>query len=235
MRLDKYISDNTSLTRSLAGKVIKSGRVKVNNKKAKSGSEQVNPKEDHVLLDGESVQSQPQNRYFLMNKPQGVVCANSDGEHRLVFDLMSDELNVHKLHTVGRLDKDTTGLLLITDDGQWSHQITSPKHHQAKTYRAWLAEPLIPNAEQHVMEGIQLKDDIKPTLPAKLERITDTEVLLTIQEGRYHQVKRMFAAMGNRVVRLHREAIGPLSLEDDLAAGEYRALTNEEIEMLTSN
>jgi 16S rRNA pseudouridine516 synthase len=234
MRLDKYICDNTPLTRSLATKAIKSGRIKVNHKKAKSGSEKIQPDVDIVHFDGQPIQSQPQSRYFMMHKPQGVVCANIDGDHSLVFDLMNDELNVNKLHTVGRLDKDTSGLLLITDDGQWSHQITSPKHHQEKAYRAWLVEPLIPSAEQQVIDGILLKDEVKPTLPAKLERTSDTEVLLTISEGRYHQVKRMFAAMGNRVVRLHRESIGALTLDPRLSPGEYRALTEEEVTLMTS-
>lgn len=233
MRLDKYICDNTSLTRSLATKAIKSGRIKVNHKKAKSGSDKIQPDCDSVFFDGQVIQPQPHNRYYMMHKPEGVVCANSDGAHALVFDLMSQELNADKLHTVGRLDKDTTGLLLITDDGQWSHQITSPKHHQQKVYRAWLAEPLIKHAEQQVKQGILLKDELKPTLPAQLERISDTQVLLTINEGRYHQVKRMFAAMGNRVVKLHRHSIGGVTLDAQLAPGEYRMLSDDEVQALS--
>lgn len=233
MRLDKYICDNTSLTRSLATKAIKSGRIKVNHKKAKSGSDKIQPDCDSVFFDGQVIQPQPHNRYYMMHKPEGVVCANSDGAHALVFDLMFQELNADKLHTVGRLDKDTTGLLLITDDGQWSHQITSPKHHQQKVYRAWLAEPLIKHAEQQVEQGILLKDELKPTLPAQLERISDTQVLLTINEGRYHQVKRMFAAMGNRVVKLHRHSIGGVTLDAQLAPGEYRMLSDDEVQALS--
>ncbi|MGR6873577.1 pseudouridine synthase [Pseudomonas sp. HK3] len=229
MRLDKYICDNTTLTRSLATKAIKSGRIKVNGTKPKSGSQKIQLGVDHVLFDRQEVKPQPLTRYFMMNKPEGVVCANSDGDHGLVFDLMSSEINVNKLHTVGRLDKDTTGLLLVTDDGQWSHQITSPKHHKPKTYRTWLIAPLVDNAEQQVKDGILLKDEVKPTLPATLQRINDNEVLLTISEGRYHQVKRMFAALGNRVVRLHRESIGTLKLDSNLAPGEYRALTEAEV------
>lgn len=229
MRLDKYICDNSTLTRSLATKAIKSGRIKVNGSKAKSGSQKIQLNVDQIFFDGQLVESQPLTRYFMMNKPKGVVCANIDGDHALVFDLMSAEINVTKLHTVGRLDKDTTGLLLITDDGQWSHQITSPKHHQAKTYRAWLAEDLIVGAEQQVEAGIILKDEIKPTLPAQLKRITDSEVLITISEGRYHQVKRMFAALGNRVVSLHRESIGQVTLDASLAPGEYRELSDKEM------
>ena len=231
MRLDKFICDNTALTRSLASKAIKSGRIKVNQNKAKSGAQKIIPEDDLVHLDGQVIQPQPSQRYFMMNKPQGLVCANTDAEHALVFDLMTAETHVNKLHTVGRLDKDTTGLLLITDDGQWSHQITSPKHHQDKTYRAWLAEPLIANAEQQVQTGIVLKDESKPTLPAKLERVNDSEILLTISEGRYHQVKRMLAALGNRVVKLHRESIGPVILDQALEPGQYRALSEAEVSL----
>lgn len=233
MRLDKYICDNTSLTRSLATKAIKSGRIKVNGIKPKSGALKILPDSDQVVFDGHLIEAQPSTRYYMMNKPQGYVCANSDGEHPLVFDLMDKEINISRLHTVGRLDKDTTGLLLITDDGQWSHQITSPNHHQAKTYRAWLAEPLIEDAELKIEAGIVLKDDIKPTLPATMQRVSDTEVLLTISEGRYHQVKRMFAALGNRVIRLHRESIGQVTLDPLLAPRNYRMLTLDEVQSLS--
>lgn len=229
MRLDKFLSDYTPLTRSLAAKAIKAGRVQVNGSKAKSGSHKIQPQQDQVCLNGEVVEATAGARYFMMHKPQGMVCANSDGEHPLVFDLMRNEINVDRLHTVGRLDKDTTGLLLITDDGQWSHQITSPKHHFEKTYRAWLAEPLIDEAESRCEQGIELKDELKPTLPAQLKRITDTEVLITIHEGRYHQVKRMFAALGNRVTALHRESIGGVQLDAELKPGDYRLLSQDEV------
>lgn len=232
MRLDKFLSDHTQLTRSLATKAIKQGRVFVNGVKAKTGAAKLDLNTDEVKFDHEPIQTQSAFRYYMMHKPKGVICANQDGEHALVFDLMSNEINPQRLHTVGRLDKDTTGLLLITDDGQWSHVITSPKHHQAKTYRAWLAQPLIETAEARVQQGIVLNDDVKPTLPGILKRISDTEILLTINEGRYHQVKRMMGALGNRVVDLHREKIGAITLDESLKPGEYRPLTQTEIESL---
>src|SRR5690606_15494017 len=114
----------------------------------------------------------------------------------------------------------------------WSHFITSPKHHQSKTYRAWLAEPLAADAEQQFNAGILLKNEKQPTRPARLERISDTEVLITLEEGKYHQVKRMFAALGNHVEALHREKIGTLQLDEDLSEGEYRELTQTEINSL---
>lgn len=229
MRLDKYLCDHTDLTRSLATKAIRAGRVRVNQVKAKSGSQKIQSCDDVIHLDGQVIQALPEFRYFMLHKPKGFVCANEDSEHSLVFDLMTQESNVQKLHTVGRLDKDTTGLLLITDDGQWSHFITSPKHHQTKTYRVWLAEPLIENAEASVKQGIVLNDNVQPTLPGELKRISDTEVLLSINEGRYHQVKRMMAALGNRVVALHREQIGTIRLDENLLEGQYRALTEHEV------
>ena len=123
----------------------------------------------------------------------------------------------------------TTGLLLVTDDGQWSHRITSPRHECAKTYRAWLADPVEPAVVEQFAAGVQLRGERQLTRPAELQLVTPTEALLTIHEGKYHQVKRMFAAVGNKVIRLHREKVGVLSLGSELAPGEYRPLTADEI------
>ena len=151
-----------------------------------------------------------------------------DPEHPIVFTLLDEPL-VERLHTVGRLDLDTTGLLLLTDDGQWSHRISSPKHHVAKTYRVWTADPIPQSAIAQFAEGVMLRNEKNATLPAELEIVSETEALLTIHEGRYHQVKRMFAAIGNKVEKLHREQIGSFKLGADLAEGEYRYLTPEEV------
>jgi len=229
MRLDKYICECTDLSRSLATRALKNKHVQVNGQIVKSGSLHIEVGKDEVCLDEQPLILHTGFRYYMMHKPSGVVCANNDHDHPIVFDLLYNEPAMHKLHTVGRLDLDTTGLLLITDDGKWSHFITSPKHHLAKTYRVWLAEPLIAEAEQHFESGILLKNEKRPTLPATLERITDTEVLVTLEEGKYHQVKRMFAAIGNHVEGLHRERIGALQLDEDLGEGEYRELSEEEV------
>ena len=234
MRLDKFLADTTDLTRSLATKAVKNGRVLVNGSKPKSASLKVS-ESDVVTLDGEALTHQGGFRYILMNKPTGYVCTHRDSTHPLVFDLLEGIVNRMDLHTVGRLDMDTTGLLLITDDGQWSHHLTSPKHHQPKTYRVWLAEPLRDDAEAKLAKGILLEDDPEPTKPAELERVSDTEVLLTIHEGRYHQVKRMFAALGNHVEKLHREKMGCMDMDPNLAEGEYRPLTDEEVAALAAN
>ena len=142
--------------------------------------------------------------------------------------------HAERLHTVGRLDADTSGLLLITDDGHWSHQITSPRYQCTKVYRAEIATPLadIAAAKAACLQGIRLHGDKHPTLPAHLESIHPTCVRLSVQEGRYHQVKRMLAALGTQVVHLHREQIGHLVLDADLAPGQARALTPEEVQQL---
>ena len=232
MRLDKFLADTTELTRSLAGKAIRQKRVFVNGEQASSGAQQIS-EQDHISLDGETLKLQTGFRYLLLNKPQGYVCANSDSLHPLVFDLLKNKNNKKELHTVGRLDIDTTGLLLITDDGQFSHKLTSPKHKVEKTYRATLAEPLRADAEILLAQGILLDDEDKPTLPAQLIRLSATEVKIIICEGRYHQVKRMFAALGNAVIKLHREQFGALNLNDlNLIEGQYRELTPAELALL---
>jgi 16S rRNA pseudouridine516 synthase len=228
MRLDKFLCETQGVSRSIAGNMVKKGRVFINQKRATSPSLKIKPNEDNITLDSKDINAVTGFRYFMMYKPEGVVCANQDSEHSIVFDLMQTTINLQTLHTVGRLDIDTTGLLFITDDGQWSHALTSPKHQHDKTYRAWLAEPLIDDAEARCREGIMLNNENHSTKPAKLQRVTNTEVLLTISEGRYHQVKRMFAALGNRVIKLHRENISGVQLDENLKLGEYRELTTEE-------
>lgn len=228
MRLDKFVCDCTGLTRSQAGKLIRQGEIQLNGTVCKQPAQQIK-ETDLVLLDDEPLQLTGP-RYILLHKPAGYVCSTDDPDHNTVFVLL-DEPNGDKLHTVGRLDLDTTGLLLITDDGQWSHKISSPKHECAKTYRAWLADPVEDSAIALFAEGVMLRGEKTPTKPAQLEIISPTECLLTIHEGRYHQVKRMFAALGNKVVQLHRERVGPLTLDASLAEGEYRHLTAEEVSL----
>ena len=228
MRLDKFICDCTGLTRSQAGKLIRQGLVLVDQQLCKQPATQLKP-EQQVELEGEALQLTGP-RYFVMHKPAGYVCSTDDPDHNTVFVLM-DEPRLDKLHTVGRLDLDTTGLLLITDDGQWSHKISSPKHECAKTYRAWLADPVDESAIQLFAQGVMLRGEKHPTKAAELEIIHPQECLLTIHEGRYHQVKRMFAAIGNKVEKLHREKIGDFVLDvNTLAEGEYRHLTPAEAE-----
>lgn len=226
MRLDKFVCDCTGLTRSQAGKLIRQGEILLNGVLCKQPAQQIKDS-DVVLLDDELLQLTGP-RYILLHKPTGYVCSTDDPDHNTVFVLL-EEPNTDKLHTVGRLDLDTTGLLLITDDGQWSHKISSPKHHCAKTYRAWLADPVEDSAIALFAEGVMLRGEKDLTKPAQLEIVSPTECLLTIHEGRYHQVKRMFAAIGNKVIRLHRERVGSLALDESLAEGEYRFLSADEV------
>lgn len=230
MRLDKFICDCTGLTRTQAGKSIRQGLVSINGELVKQAARQVSVT-DQVELDGEPLQLIGP-RYIMLHKPAGYVCANDDPEHPIVFTLLDEPL-VERLHTVGRLDLDTTGLLLLTDDGQWSHRLTSPKHHVAKTYRVWTADPIPADAIAQFAAGVMLRGEKELTKPAQLELVATHEALLTIHEGRYHQVKRMFAAIGNKVERLHRERIGALQLPADLAEGEYRSLSERELQTLS--
>ncbi len=227
MRLDKFISRQLGVSRAIAGRELRAQRVTVDGNVVRDGAFKLQP-EHQVAFDGNPLVQQSGPRYFMLNKPQGYVCATEDPDHPTILYFL-DEPVAHELHAAGRLDIDTTGLVLMTDDGQWSHRITSPRHHCDKTYRVQLESPLAEDIAHQFAEGVQLNGEKAPTRPAQLEVITPTEVLLTISEGRYHQVKRMFAAVGNHVVALHRERIGAITLDPDLAPGEYRPLTAEEI------
>lgn len=226
MRLDKAVSQVTDLSRSDVKKATKAERITVNDETVTNPAAKIGDA-DTICLDGEPL-AQPGPRYIMLHKPLGHVSASRDSEHPTVLDLI-DEPNKHKLHVAGRLDIDTTGLVLLTDDGQWSHRITSPRHHCDKTYYAYLAERISDNAAEKFAKGIWLDNEKKRTRPAKLEILYANEVRVTINEGRYHQVKRMFAALGNRVLELHRERIGDIQLDEELEPGDYRFLTGEEI------
>ena len=167
-------------------------------------------------------------RYLMLHKPTGYVCANSHSEYPVVVDLIRLP-RWQELQIVGRLDLDTTGLVLLTDDGQWNHRITSPRSECTKIYRVATANPIAQETVEFFAAGVQLHGEKALTRPAQLELISSHEARLQIHEGKYHQVKRMFAAAGNLVVGLHRESIGDIQLDPALAPGEYRALTEDEI------
>jgi len=226
LRLDFYLSHVTELARKAAKIAAAKGRVTVNGDVVKKANYTVQ-ESDQICLDSELL-AWPSEGYYLLNKPAGYVCANQDPEHPIVLDLLPPHLG-QQLNIVGRLDKDTTGLLLLTTDGQWLHRITSPRHVCDKRYRVHLAAPILDEAIQQLENGVLLNGESQLTKPAKVERIASDAIYLTIQEGKYHQVKRMLAAVGNRVAELHRDQIGPLQLDEALAAGEYRALTSDEV------
>ncbi|WED22966.1 16S rRNA pseudouridine(516) synthase RsuA [Vibrio sp. JC009] len=227
MRLDKFLCDALGATRKEATKIIKSGDVTVNGVMQKSGAFKVTEDCTVEWQDREIAMQGP--RYIMLFKPEGFVCSHEDGFNHTAFVLL-DEVKMENLHFAGRLDVDTTGLVLITDDGKWSHRITSPKHKCEKTYRVWLADPVQDDYQEKFATGIELRNERELTLPAELEVLDEKEVLLTITEGKYHQVKRMFAALGNKVEALHRERIGAIELDEELEPGEYRYLTEEEID-----
>lgn len=229
MRLDKYIADVSELTRSQVKKAIKNGDVRVNDTVASTPTLKVT-EDDTVYLYDEELRS-PEPRYFMLNKPQGYVCAAKDRQHMTVMELI-EEPNKERLHIAGRLDIDTTGLVLISDDGKWTHRVTSPAHHCKKTYYVETRDPLPDHLEESFEKGIWLAKEKIRTKPAKVERVHEQALYLTITEGKFHQVKRMFHAVDNEVELLHRQQVAGIVLDNDLEEGEYRELTTDEIHSL---
>ena len=229
MRLDYYLAHAANLSRKEAKIAIAKGRVLVNGESKLKANTSVTDSCD-VILDKKSLSFQ-QNRYYMMHKPEGVVCALQDDEHSVVLDLLPNEIK-KELKVVGRLDKDTTGLLLLTTDGQWLHKITSPKHDCPKTYLVDLANKIEQDAVNALEQGVLLNGEIDLTKPAKVVVHSDKQISLTISEGKYHQVKRMLAAVGNKVEALHRSQIGALVLPEALPLGEFQELSQEQAALL---
>ena len=233
MRLDRYLSNSTGISRSEIKKLIRQQAVTVNGHVAQNGSQQVKA-EDAIRLDSEVIDT-PEPRYFMFYKPGGVVSATRDSEHTTAIDYF-DEPHAENLQIAGRLDVDATGLLLVTDDGQWNHRVTAPRQNCYKTYEVELVEAVNADTQntwkKKFAQGIWLDNEKRRTLPAKVSFHDSHCLKLMISEGKYHQVKRMCAAMGNRVETLHRSAIGDVVLDSSLAPGEYRALTAEEVSSL---
>lgn len=227
MRLDKYISHATGLPRDHVKRVIRNKRVTVNGTMIKSAAAQV-AEADAICLENELL-TLPRPRYLMLHKPAGYVCATEDGEHPIVLDLLQDT-DLEGLSIAGRLDIDTTGLVLLSDDGQWLHRVTSPRHLYSKVYHAVLHEPVGEDTITAFAAGMLLRGEDKETAPARCIPLPDNGAEVTLQEGRYHQVKRMFAACGNHVIALHRVRIGAVVLDDTLAEGASRELTQEEME-----
>ncbi|RBW49098.1 pseudouridine synthase [Marinobacter sp. F3R11] len=226
MRLDQFIATSSPLSRKEARRAIHAGKAEVNGDIWKDTGKHV-PAGARVLLEGEALTPKGE-RYLMLNKPSGVVSATRDSEHPTALDLLPGEL-ARDLHIAGRLDADTTGLLLLTTDGQWSHRVTSPKVNCPKTYRASLSSALSESAIEALRTGVTLRNDPVPTKPAQVNILKPDLIELTITEGRYHQVKRMLAAVGSHVETLHRHSIGDIILDPALEPGAYRELTKQEI------
>jgi 16S rRNA pseudouridine516 synthase len=226
LRLDKYISNATDLSRTDAKRLIKSAVVTIDDVIANNPARKI-AADEVVAIEGSAIKG-AQNRYFMMNKPAGVVSVTKDHNSPTAIALMYEHRN-DELQIAGRLDIDTTGLLLITDDGKWNHRLTSPRSDCAKIYTVGLAEPIGTDYEKKLAAGVLLDGEKHRCLPASMEQIDDYHLTLRIAEGKYHQVKRMFAALGNHVVSLHRFQVGDIVLDTDLEPGDYRPLTDLEV------
>ncbi len=235
MRLDKFLVACAIGSRTEVKNFLKTGRVTVNGKKEKSAKLQIDEGTDEIHFDGEKLDYE-EFVYYMMNKPQGVISATEDPKHKTVLDLMDDYARAKEVFPVGRLDIDTHGLLLLTNDGKLAHALLSPKRHVDKTYLVQ-AKGIMTDADVETFsQGIPLKDFT--CQPAKLELVSiDTEkdqslVRVTIAEGKFHQVKRMVAYCGKEVVDLQRLTMGTLTLDEELKRGEWRRLSKEELEGL---
>lgn len=229
MRLDKFLCDQNIGTRSQVKDYIKKGLVSVNGLTAKKPDVKVNEDTDTVVFQGRELHYRKYT-YYMLNKPKGVVSATNDNTAPTVISLLAVP-EQKSLFPVGRLDKDTTGLLLLTNDGALAHDLLSPKKHVDKTYLVKTKNKLSASDLQRLENGLDIGDE-KPTAPAKAEISKNGDLLLTIHEGRFHQVKRMLQAIENQVLELERIRFGPVSLDTTLSRGEYRLLTDAEITAL---
>ncbi|CAM4234379.1 16S rRNA pseudouridine516 synthase [Paenibacillus endophyticus] len=241
IRVDKLLAHMGLGTRSEIKRAVKLGMVAVDGRIVKDSGLIVDPDAAEVTYDGTPVIYRDV-VYFMLNKPQGVISATEDGRERTVIDLLEPQDRLRDPFPVGRLDKDTVGLLLLTNDGQLAHELLSPRKHVEKTYEALVLGEVGEDDKQAFNAGVTL-DDGYETMPAKLridryEQREDgmySEISLTIMEGKFHQVKRMFEAVGKQVVYLKRVSMGPLLLDDSLPEGSYRELTEEEVDLLRSH
>ncbi|MBQ4572766.1 MAG: rRNA pseudouridine synthase [Clostridia bacterium] len=232
-RLDKILASQGTLSRKEVKEMIRKGRIQLNGTVIKDSSVKVDENKDSVTVDGTEI-TLKRHIYIMLNKPQGVVSASDSDKDETVVDLVPDELYRKGLFPAGRLDKDTTGFVLITDDGDFAHRILSPKNHIFKTYIAGLQHELSDDDIKSLENGITLGDGTV-LKEAKVQVIEGDKpyVRIMICEGKYHQVKRMFAATGNKVVSLHRVRMGKLELDNTLKPGECREITPEELKLVT--
>ena len=231
MRLDKFIADAGIGSRKEIKQALKGGLVCVGGIPEKNAARHINPETDIISFAGQTVEYKPF-VYLMLNKPADTVSATNDNRDATVISLVPEQYAHYELFPVGRLDKDTEGLLIITNDGVLSHNLLSPKKHVNKRYYARLDGAVAEGDKEKFASGIQLDDGYK-TLPAVLDaEIGSNEAFVTIQEGKFHQVKRMFADTGKHVTYLKRVSFGPLSLDESLGLGEMRELTDEELALL---
>lgn len=234
MRLDKFLSECGICSRSESKIFIKKGMITVNGKKAAKGEEKIDPNNDEIMFKGQKI-IYAEFEYYMLNKPAGVVSATDDKNDKTVIDLVPKP-HAKDIFPVGRLDKDTEGLLIITNDGETAHRLLSPKKHVDKTYFVRTSGGEIGTEEVEKLEnGVDIGEE-KLTLPAEIEILKNGEIsesLLTIREGKFHQVKRMFKAVGREVIYLKRISMGNIKLDESLEKGECRKLSEDEIKIIT--
>ncbi|NMA65924.1 MAG: rRNA pseudouridine synthase [Clostridiaceae bacterium] len=233
MRLDKFLRDQGIATRSEIKTYIKKGFVQVNDSIVKDPGFHIDSDKDKVILDGKTIDYN-EFVYYMLNKPKGVITATNDKRTKTVLDLFPETIRRRNVFPVGRLDKDTEGLLIITDNGTFAHNLLAPKKRVIKLYEARLDQYPTEGAEEIFAEGVVLEDGYK-SLPASLEILpSENEIIarVKIYEGKFHQVKRMFKSVGANVIALKRLSMGGVSLDEALMPGEYRELTEEEIAIL---
>ena len=227
MRLDKFFTQTGTLTRSQCAKAAKTGAITVDGIIIRDASVNIDPDKNVIAYNGEVI-SYSEFVYIMMNKPLGYVCSNDEPGELLVFDLLDEKYKRKDVFTVGRLDKATSGLIIITDDGKSAHAVLSPKHHVEKTYVYTLAEPLSEQDRIKLENGIELKDGYT-TKPCKIIPTGEKSGKIILSEGKYHQIRRMLAAVSNKVETLERISFGDIQLDNSLSYGQWRSLTDEEI------
>ena len=233
MRLDKLCAELNIGSRSDVKKIIRSGQIQVNGNVVKSPDTHVDENTAVILYQGKEFYYSKL-LYFMLNKPAGVVSATEDSHDKTVIDLLKEQypdLKLSDTFPVGRLDKDTVGLLLLTNDGELAHRLLSPRSHVDKTYFVRLDSTLSDEGVEKIESGLDIGED-KLTLPAKLKIVSTNEYFITIHEGKFHQIKRMFHAVGCEVIYLKRISMGSLSLDESLPEGKIRPLTPEEVKIL---
>lgn len=227
MKLTRILSSRDGISRKQANALISSGRVTVNHEICRDPARDID-RFASVTLDGELFRPGTRAHYLMLNKPAGYLSATTDDTHTTVMALIPPELHPD-LHIAGRLDRASTGLLILSNDGLWSRRLTEPEIRIPKVYRVTTASPVSPDTAEHFAEGIWFEFEQLRTSPAQLELLGPQEARVTIYEGRYHQVKRMFHAVGNRVTSLHRERMGAIHLDSTLPEAAWRPLTAEEV------
>lgn len=225
MRLDRFLSDTATATRTESAKAVRAGQVTVNGIAPKSASLHIDPEKDEVIYCGKRIRYK-RFTYIMLNKPDGYLSATEDKRDKTVLSLLPPEMKRLELFPCGRLDKNTLGFLLLTNDGELAHKLLSPRYHVEKTYRYGCEAPLSETDAARLEAGVDIGECV--TKPAKVEREAPTEGTITVTEGKFHQIKRMFEAVDNRILYLERVSFAGIPLDTSLARGEWRYLTAEE-------